>query len=965
MKKLLLVDGSSYLYRAYHAAPPLTSPYGEPTGALFAMLNMLRKLSTQMADYTHCAVVFDEKGKNFRHDLYPEYKANRPPMPDDLRPQAEQIRVLADLSGWNVLAIAGVEADDVLATLAKKGCENGFQVAISSGDKDLMQLVNDKITVIDTMKDAVYNRDGVFAKFAVYPEQIVDYLTLMGDKVDNVRGVDKCGAKTAAKWLSEFASLDNLLANADKIGGKIGENLRCAMAYLPLSRQLILLKDDVDLPCDLDDLKRKAADYAALLPHFQHLGFRSLVKMAEDALLQEKRLPENRQLAVIDLSITDMSLRDEQNARRGNLSENNQTDDLFNDNAFRRQLAVSDLSLTDMSLRDEQNARRGNLPEKVETHYICVKNQQDLDALCHRLSHAQKIAVDTETTSLNPQDARLIGVSFAFAAGDAVYVPIAHTFVSNPQQIDENLILATLKPFLENPNLHKVGQNLKYDRHILANHDIDLQGIVGDSMLASYLIESHLSHNLDDLCLRHFHHETIKFEDLCGKGKKQISFAEVAIDTATEYACQDADWAWRLEEFLRSKMDSGSLKLYEELELPIAQILWKMERYGVLIDREELKRQSHELGQQMLDLEEKAYKIAGQPFNLNSPKQLQEILFNKLGIPTKGVKKTPTGEFSTNEAVLEKLALDYPLPKIILENRGLAKLKSTYSDKLPQLLDANGRVHTTYAQAVAVTGRLASNNPNLQNIPIRTEQGRKIRQAFIAPQNSVIISADYSQIELRIMAHLSGDTGLISAFNQGEDIHRRTAAEIFNIAPAAVSAEQRRYAKTINFGLIYGMGRFGLAQSLGISNDDAQHFIERYFARYPAVAEYIERTKQQAHTAGFVETLFGRRLYLPEINATNKLKQAAAERAAVNAPMQGTASDIIKKAMIAVDEWLISGSLNAHLIMQVHDELILEVPENEKEIVCENLPKLMASVAKLSVPLLAEVGVGRNWEEAH
>ncbi|MBQ5429410.1 MAG: hypothetical protein IIU35_03310, partial [Neisseriaceae bacterium] len=531
------------------------------------------------------------------------------------------------------------------------------------------------------------------------------------------------------------------------------------MSYLPISRQLILLKDNVDLPCGLDDLERRKADYAALLPHFQHLGFRSLVKAAEDALQQEKGLPENRQLAVSDLSITDMSLRDEQNARRGNLSENNQIDNLFNDNAFRRQLAVSDLSLTDMSLRDEQNARRGNLPEnnqiddffrqaeKVETHYICVKNQQDLDALCHRLANAPKIAVDTETTSLNPQTARLIGVSFAFAAGDAVYVPIAHSFVSNPQQIDENLILAKLKPFLENPSLHKIGQNLKYDRHILANHGIDLQGIVGDSMLASYLVESHLSHNLDDLCLRHFNHETIKFEDLCGKGKKQISFAEVAIDTATEYACQDADWAWRLEEFLRGKMDSGCLKLYTELELPIAQILWKMERYGVLIDREELQRQSHELGQQMLDLEEKAYKLAGQPFNLNSPKQLQEILFNKLGIPTKGVKKTPTGEFSTNEAVLEKLALDFPLPKIILENRGLAKLKSTYTDKLPTLLDEAERVHTTYAQAVAVTGRLASNNPNLQNIPIRTEQGRKIRQAFIAPQNSVIISADYSQIE--------------------------------------------------------------------------------------------------------------------------------------------------------------------------------------------------------------------------
>ena len=915
MKKLLLVDGSSYLYRAYHAAPPLTSPNGEPTGALFAMLNMLRKLSTQRADYTHCAVVFDEKGKNFRHELYPEYKANRPPMPDDLRPQAEQIRILASLSGWNVLGIAGVEADDVIATLAKQGRENGFQVAISSGDKDLMQLVNDEICIIDTMKDAVYNRNGVYEKFAVYPEQIVDYLTLVGDKVDNVKGVDKCGAKTAAKWLAEFGSLDNLLANADKIGGKIGENLRAAMSYLPLSKELILLKDNVNLPCGLDDLQRREPDYAKLLPHFQRLGFRSLVKVAEEALSKDFRQPE-----------TVLS------------------DDLFAENppetVFRQ-------------------------PESITTHYSCVITPQDLDDLCQKLQHAKCVGFDTETTSLNPHNARLVGMSFALDKGVAVYVPVAHSFVSNPQQMAEDEILSKLKPFLENPNLHKIGQNLKYDCHVLANHGIDLQGIVGDSMLASYLLESHLSHNLDDLCLRHFHHETIKFEDLCGKGKKQISFAEVALDRATEYGCQDADWALRLEEFLREKMNCRCLKLYQELELPIAQILFKMERHGVLIDKEELQRQSHELGRQMLDLEEKAYKTAGQPFNLNSPKQLQEILFHKLGIPTKGVKKTPTGEFSTNEAVLEKLALDYPLPKIILENRGLAKLKSTYTDKLPTLLDENGRVHTTYAQAVAVTGRLASNNPNLQNIPVRDEQGRKIRQAFIAPKDSVIVSADYSQIELRIMAHLSGDTGLITAFNQGEDIHRRTAAEIFNTLPEMVSNEQRRYAKTINFGLIYGMGRFGLAQNLGIDPQDAQNFIERYFARYPAVAEYIERTKHEAHECGYVETLFGRRLYLPEINATNKLKQAAAERAAVNAPMQGTASDIIKMAMIAVSNWLISGSLKTHLIMQVHDELILEVPNDEKNLVVQELPKLMANVAQLSVPLLAEVGIGQNWQEAH
>ncbi|MBR1819208.1 MAG: DNA polymerase I [Neisseriaceae bacterium] len=945
MKKLLLVDGSSYLYRAYHAAPPLTSPQGEPTGACFAMLNMLRKLSTQAADYTHCAVVFDEKGKNFRHDLYPEYKANRPPMPDDLRPQAEKIRVLAALSGWHVLAIAGVEADDVIATLAKKGRENGFQVAISSGDKDLMQLVNDEITIIDTMKDAVYNRDGVFAKFAVYPEQIVDYLTLVGDKVDNVPGVEKCGAKTAAKWLAEFGSLDNLIAHSDEISGKIGDNLRSALPHLPLSKQLILLKDNVDLPCSLDDLARKDADYTQLLPHFQALGFKSLIKMAEEALSSSQTI-FRRQIAVSDLSLTDMSLRDEQNARRGNLPENKQTDDLF-------------------GLPEHISEQSFRQPEKVETHYFCVKNQHDLDDLCHRLQNAQKVGFDTETTSLNPQDARLVGLSFAFAAGNAVYVQIAHDLTFLDNLLTEKEIWSALTPFLQNPNLHKVGQNLKYDRHVLANHGIDLQGIAGDSMLASYLLESHLSHNLDDLCERHFQHTTIKFEDLCGKGKKQISFAEVPLEKACEYACQDADYALRLETLLREKMDSGSLKLYEELELPVANILFQMERTGVLIDKDELYKQSNELGSQILQLEQQAYQLAGQPFNLNSPKQLQKILFNKLGIPTKGVKKTPTGEFSTNEAVLEKLALDYPLPKIILENRGLAKLKSTYTDKLPQLLDANGRVHTTYAQAVAVTGRLASNNPNLQNIPIRTEQGRKIRQAFIAPLTHCIISADYSQIELRIMAHLSGDTGLITAFNQGEDIHRRTAAEVFNTLPEKVSSEQRRYAKTINFGLIYGMGRYGLAQSLNIDPQDAQNFIERYFARYPAVAEYIERTKQQAHINGFVETLFGRRLYLPEINASNKLKQAAAERAAVNAPMQGTASDIIKKAMIAVDDWLISGSLKSQIIMQVHDELILQVPENEQEIVCQALPKLMASVAELSVPLLAEVGVCENWEKAH
>ncbi len=916
-KTLLLVDGSSYLYRAFHALAPLTSPQGEPTGALFGVLNMLRRLRTEVA-HEYCAVVFDAKGKNFRHALYPEYKANRPPMPEDLRPQTEWVRELTALFGWTVLVVDDVEADDVMATLARQGEAAGMNVIMSTGDKDMAQLVNPHITMVDTMKNAVYDAAGVQEKFGVTPAQIVDYLTLIGDTSDNVPGVDKCGPKTAVKWLGEYTTLDNLIAHADQIGGKVGENLRAALPRLPLSKQLITLKEDVDLsavlPQGLADLRHREPQWAALVPRLRHFGLRSLLKEAESRLTSSP--------------------------------------DLLT--------APSGEAVTPSA----PEAAIAAAPAVVNYHM--VTDDAALDALCARLHAAKTVGFDTETTSLDVRAARLIGMSFAFAPGDAAYVPLAHSITAAPQQLELAPTLARLKPFLENPALHKIGQNLKYDRHVLQNHEIDLQGISGDAMLASYIVESYLGHGLDELAARHLDLTTIKYEDLCGKGAKQISFAEVALDDARDYACQDADFALRLEAHLVAQMDTAQRKMYRELELPVSDVLYHMERYGVLIDKTELQRQSHELGAAMMRLEEAAYAAAGQKFNLNSPKQLQEILFDKLGISTRGVAKTASGGYSTNEAVLEKLAYDYPLPKIILENRALSKLKSTYTDKLPTLIDRDsGRVHTTYAQAVAITGRLASNNPNLQNIPIRSEEGRRVRRAFIAAPGCHIVSADYSQIELRIMAHLSGDETLIAAFAAGEDIHRRTAAEVFGIAAQDVNAEQRRYAKTINFGLIYGMGQYGLAKSLGIDNDAAKNFIERYFARYPAVAEYMERTKQRARETGYVETLFGRRLYLPEITSSNGNRRAGAERAAINAPMQGTASDLIKRAMIAVQQQIVSDKLASRLIMQVHDELVLEVADAELDAVTHWLPELMAKAGTLKVPLVAEVGVGANWDEAH
>ncbi|MFQ3013361.1 DNA polymerase I [Neisseria meningitidis] len=932
---LLLVDGSSYLYRAYHAmGQNLTAPDGAPTGALYGVLNMLRRLRSEYP-HDYCAVVFDAKGKNFRHQMFEEYKATRPPMPDDLRPQAEALPDLVRLTGWPVLVIGQVEADDVIGTLAKQGAEHGLRVIVSTGDKDMAQLVDERVTLVNTMSGETLDIEGVKAKFGVRPDQIRDYLALMGDKVDNVPGVEKCGPKTAVKWLEAYGSLQGVMEHASEIKGKVGENLRAALPRLPLSYDLVTIKTDVDLHAELSDgiesLRRTTPKWAQLVVDFKRWGFRTWLKEAES------------------------------NMNTGS------TDDLFGSDSIGEQAALN------AEMPFEKQAEKATAPEKLD--YQAITTEAQFAALLDKLAQADAIGIDTETTSLDAMNAALVGISIAFQAGEAVYIPVGHSLTAAPEQLDLQDVLGRLKPHLGNPALKKIGQNLKYDQHVFANYGIALNGIAGDAMLASYIIESHLGHGLDELSERWLGLETITYESLCGKGAKQIGFADVAIGQATEYAAQDADFALRLEAHLRAQMDEKQLEMYEKMELPVAQVLFEMERNGVQIDRAELARQSAELGAELMKLEQEAYAAAGQPFNLNSPKQLQEILFDKMGIPTKGLKKTAKGGISTNEAVLEQLAPDYPLPKIILQNRSLAKLKSTYTDKLPEMISPkDGRVHTTYAQAVAITGRLASNNPNLQNIPIRTEEGRKVRRAFTAPQGSVIVSADYSQIELRIMAHLSGDKTLIAAFQNGEDVHRRTAAEVFGTAPENVSSEQRRYAKTINFGLIYGMGQYGLAKSLGIDNLSAKNFIDRYFARYPGVAEYMQRTKEQAAAQGYVETLFGRRLYLPDIRNKNANARAGAERAAINAPMQGTASDLIKRAMIDVSRWLSECEaspwdelLQSKLIMQVHDELVLEVVETELDFVKEKLPQIMAKVdgGLLDVPLVAEVGVGENWEEAH
>ena len=967
---LLLVDGSSYLYRAYHAMAQLSAPDGAPTGALYGVLNMLRRLR---ADYVHdyCAVVFDAKGKNFRHEMFPDYKATRPPMPDDLRPQAEALPDLVRLMGWPVLVIPQVEADDVIGTLAAMAGEAGWNVVVSTGDKDMAQLVNERVTLVNTMSGETLDIEGVKEKFGVRPDQIRDYLALMGDKVDNVPGVEKCGPKTAVKWLEAYGSLAGVMEHAAEIKGKVGENLQAALPQLPLSYDLVTIKTDVDLHAELSDglesLRRTSPKWSQLAVDFKRWGFRTWLKEAESRmheaadgdLFGSDTIGEQAALFAEMPSVEEKITAPNVPIHYRVITTHKSLNKLLNmlSSAARHKGGRNPIHLT--SLRKRKNARTS-----FKDSFLSTKRKKRIA----KNAIPRPVAIDTETTSLDAMNASLVGISIAFQAGEAVYIPVGHSLTAAPEQLDLQYVLGRLKPHLENPALKKIGQNLKYDQHVFANYGIALNGIAGDAMLASYIIESHLGHGLDELSERWLGLETITYESLCGKGAKQIGFADVAIEQATEYAAQDADFALRLEAHLRAQMDAKQLEMYEKMELPVAQVLFEMERNGVQIDRTELARQSAELGAELMKLEQEAYAAAGQPFNLNSPKQLQEILFDKMGIPTKGLKKTAKGGISTNEAVLEQLARDYPLPKIILQNRSLAKLKSTYTDKLPEMISPkDDRVHTTYAQAVAITGRLASNNPNLQNIPIRTAEGRRVRRAFTAPQGSVIVSADYSQIELRIMAHLSGDKTLIAAFQNGEDVHRRTAAEVFGTAPENVSSEQRRSAKTINFGLIYGMGQYGLAKSLDIDNLSAKTFIDRYFARYPGVAEYMQRTKEQAAAQGYVETLFGRRLYLPDIRNKNANARAGAERAAINAPMQGTASDLIKRVMIDVSRWLSYDLLQSKLIMQVHDELVLEVPEAELDLVKEKLPQIMAKVDEgmLKVPLVAEVGVGMNWEEAH
>ncbi|MDO9599843.1 MAG: DNA polymerase I [Azoarcus sp.] len=912
MPTLLLVDGSSYLYRAFHALPDLRTAKGEPTGAIRGVLSMLRRLeSDYKAEYRAC--VFDAKGKTFRDDWYPDYKAQRPSMPDDLRAQIEPLHEAVRAEGWPLLSVEGVEADDVIGTLTRQAAERGWEVVISTGDKDLTQLVRPGVRWVNTMSEEVLDEAGVTAKFGVPPERIVDYLALVGDTVDNVPGVEKCGPKTAVKWLTEYGTLDNLVANADKVGGKVGENLRKHLEFLPLGKRLVTVATDLELPLQLEDLPAREDDKVALKALYERFEFRGWLKDLADA----GALPKSMESDAVDPT--------------GSLLDSAPVD-----------------------------------PAAHRVGYEAILDWATFERWLEKLNGAELAAFDTETTSLDPMAAKLVGMSFSMVEGEAAYLPLAHRGADAPDQLPIAEVLERLQPWLASEAHAKVGQNLKYDAHVLLNHGIRLGGIAHDTLLESYVLESDRSHDMDSLAKRHLGLTTIPYAEVCGKGAKQIGFDEVAVERATEYAAEDADITLRLHRALWPQVEAAPRLevLYREVELPTLSVLLDMERIGVLIDPFLLAQHGEELGRRLVGLEREAHELAGQPFNLGSPKQLGEILFGKLGLPT--VKKTATGQPSTDEEVLQQLAEDYPLPKLLLEHRGLAKLKSTYADKLPRMVNPKtGRVHTSFSQAVAVTGRLASSEPNLQNIPIRTAEGRRIRAAFIAPRDHLIVSADYSQIELRIMAHLSGDARLLEAFARGEDVHRATAAEVFGVTPAEVSSEQRRYAKVINFGLIYGMSAHGLAKNLGIERGAAQAWIDRYFARYPGVADYMERTKAEAKTQGYVETLFGRRLHLPEIRSSQAGRRQAAERAAINAPMQGTAADLIKKSMIAVHGWLAGSELKSRLVLQVHDELVLEVPNAELDTIRAELPRLMGGVAELAVPLLVEVGAGDNWDEAH
>jgi DNA polymerase I len=937
---LLLVDGSSYLYRAFHALPDLRTRSGEPTGAIRGVVSMLRRLRADRklaGDVRYAAVVFDAPGPTFRDAMYEQYKANRAATPDDLRAQIEPIHAFVRAMGWPLLHVPGIEADDVIGTLTEQAWRRGMRTLVATGDKDLAQLVNPHVTLVDTMTrqgeaPQPMDREGVIAKFGVPPERIVDYLSLVGDTVDNVPGVAKVGPKTACKWLAEHDTLEGVMAAAAKIGGVVGENLRAALGWLPTARALVTIKTDCELAGHFESIEASLVlqpeDPQALRALFERWEMKSMIDEARERGSASASAPTAARVA----------------------------------GAGQQGAAVPDAGADAVS---DPGAAAAAVPAHP-VEYECVVDEAALERWIAVIEAAPLVSFDTETTSLDPMAAEVVGLSLSVEPYRACYVPLAHRYAGAPDQLDRERVLERLRGWLESPERRKVGQNLKYDAHVLQNHGIVLRGIEHDTMLQSYVIEAHRTHGMDALAERHLGRRTITYEEVAGKGAKQIGFEQVAIDRATEYAAEDAEVTMQLHATLYPQVtaDPRLEDIYRRIEMPTSVVLQRMERHGVLVDAAALARQSDELGARMVELERRAHEAAGQPFNLGSPKQLGEILFDKLKLPV--TKKTMSGAPSTDEDVLAKLAEDYPLPKILLEYRGCSKLKSTYTDKLPKMVNPRtGRVHTSYSQAVAITGRLSSNEPNLQNIPIRTAEGRRIREAFVAPPGSLIVSADYSQIELRIMAHLSGDENLLRAFGEGLDVHRATASEVFGVPPAEVSADQRRYAKTINFGLIYGMSAFGLAAQLGIERDAARNWIERYFARYPGVKRYMDGTRAQAKAQGYVETVLGRRLWLPEINSPNGPRRGGAERQAINAPLQGTAADIVKLAMIAVQGWLDAAGLASRLVLQVHDELVLEVPEAELERVRAELPRQMAGVLPLAVPLLAEVGAGPNWEQAH
>ena len=921
-RKLILVDGSGYLYRAFHALPPLTNSRGEPTGAVLGVLNMINKMVKEEAP-DRIAVVFDAPGRTFRDDLFDQYKAHRAPMPDDMRAQVQPLYDTVEAMGLPLLRVTGVEADDVIGTLARQGADAGFKVLISTGDKDMAQLVGPNIELINTMSNSRLNRDTVKAKFDVFPEQIVDYLSLVGDASDNIPGVTSVGPKTAAKWLNQYQTLDALVAHAAEIGGKVGDNLRNELSILELSRKLATIDTALQLELSVDQLVTGAPNVPRLRELYTRLELRSLLR----ALGPEAAPADNGGAAALEVVIAETTVGGE--------------------------TAVVAAAAVIAAPRARE--------------YHKVMSEEVFEQWLQKLKAAPLISFDTETDSLDYMQARIVGVAFAVDAGEAAYVPLGHDYAGAPHQLDRDKVLSALKPILEDATKAKLGHHLKYDSHILANYKIALNGHRFDSMLESYVLNSvGTRHDMDSTAQKYLGVQTIHYEDVAGKGAKQITFNQVDVDRAAEYSAEDADITLQLHQALWPQIEAipALRSVYEEIEQPLVAVLFRMERTGVLVNRELLRAQSSELAARMLELQSQAHSCAGGVFNVDSPKQLQEILFGKLGIPV--IRKTPTGQPSTAEDVLEELAESYALPKLILEYRGVAKLKSTYTDNLPLQIDANsGRIHTSYHQAVAATGRLSSQDPNLQNIPIRTKEGRRIRQAFIAPPGHSLVAADYSQIELRIMAHLSGDASLLRAFAEDRDVHQATAAEVFSVAADQVSSDQRRSAKAINFGLMYGMSAFGLARQLGIARGDAQKYMDLYFERYPGVKRYMEETRRQARETGYVETVFGRRLYLPEIQSRNAALRQYAERSAINAPMQGTAADIIKRAMIAVDAWLLSSRVPARLIMQVHDELVLEVADDIVEPLVGQLRTHMIHAADLAVPLKVDVGVGRNWDEAH